>query len=354
MRAAGPAVLLLSAWAAFAPQASGTTLSLTRTRVAGLGSALRVPSEIARGSWVALVHDVTQWSGSLRHGEVGVVRSVDDSASHGFKRFLIRRPNGAEVWHEQDELQLTRTQAQQPDHVAAGSADTQTPQSGSVGSCTLDTFYPVNVTANSGAARAAELTGRAPTANMQDCTIAQNIGSWLPARNTPPDGTWLEAHLGERMHIKDLTVYKRGVPGLIRRIEGFEPRYDGHKTRMLFDGVDNIACGKLVARMPSLTLWSVDRLRFAIAPAGSWSAAPGAVHEQGGIASIEVLGLVDSCYPAFIGESKEDTKLRKRMEAGFTGCSFSGVSFSEADRRIGGDPKDLIPGEGNIGTCGDV
>lgn len=352
MRAVGPAmVVLLSTWASLASLASGAALTSTWTRAAGLGSALRVPNEITRGSWVALVHDVAQWSGSLRHGEVGVVQSVDDSASHGFKRFLVRRPDGAEVWHEQDELQLTRTQAH-PDHIAAASEHAQTLQSGSV-SCTLNTFYPVNVTASSESARAAELAGRAPTASMQDCTSPQIIASWLPTRNAP-GGMWLEAHLGERMHIKDLTVYKRGVTGLIRRIEGFEPRYDGHKARMLFDGVDNIACGKLVVRMPELTLWSVDRLHFAIAPVGSWTAPVGAAREHGGIVSIEVLGLVDSCYPAFIGESKEATKLRKRMEAGFTGCSFSGVSFSEADRRIGGDSKELVPGESDIGTCGDL
>eukprot|EP01043_Picozoa_sp_COSAG02_P045730 COSAG02_NODE_4213_length_5624_cov_2.849412_2_plen_356_part_00 len=353
MRTAGPTVvvpLLLVVWASSTAPGSGGRPVLPRP--AGLGSIVQEQAEIVRGSQVALVQDVTEWSGSLRHGEVGVVQSVDGSASHGFKRFLVRLPSGPEAWHEQDELTLLRTQAEQPDHDPASGGHAQTSRSGSAGtSCTLGTFYPANVTASSGSARAVELAGRVPTANVQDCDNVQAAISWLPDRGAP-SGTWLQAHLGERMHIKDLTIYKTGAAGLIRRIEGFEPRYDGYKTRTLFDGVDNIACGKLLARMPSLTPWSVDRLHFAIAPASSWSARSGDVHERGGIMSIEIFGLADSCYPAFIGESIDDTKQRKRMEEGFTGCSFSGISYAEADRRIGGNPDDLIPGEGDTGTCG--
>lgn len=340
---AGVAPLLLSVLASLAPTpASGGRPVMPRP--AGLGSSVPEKHAIVRGSHVALVQDVTEWSGSLRHGEVGVVQSVDDRTSHGFKRFLVRLPSGAEGWHEQDELTLTRIQAKQPHHIPAS-------RSGSAASCTLNTHYPLTVTASSGSARAAELAGRTPTANVQDCTTTHVASSWLPDPSAP-SGTWLEAHLGERMHIKDLTVYKSGAAGLIRRIEGFEPRYDGHKTRLIFDGVDNVVCGALLARMPSLTLWSVDRLHFAIAPAESWSAARSGVHEQGGITSIEVFGLADSCYPAFIGESKDDTKQRKRMEEGFTGCSFSGISYAEADRRIGGNPDDSVPGEDDTMTCG--
>ena len=341
-----PSVLVV--WASLVtPPTSGGRPILPRP--AGLGSLARESAEILRGSQVALVQDVTEWSGSLRHGEVGVVQSVDDSASHGFKRFLVRLPSGAEVWHEQDEVTALRTQVEQPLEKLDRA---ESPRSGSASRCTLGTYYPINVTASSGSARAAELAGRIPTADIQDCTTAPMVPSWLPDRSAS-SGTWLQAHLGERMHIKDLTIYKSGAAGLIRRIEGFEPRYDGHKTRTLFDGVDNIACGKLLARMPSLTPWSVHRLHFAIAPAASWSAAgSGVAGQQGGIISIEIFGLVDSCYPSFIGESNDDTKQRKRMEEGFTGCSFSGISFAEADRRIGGNPDELIPGEGDTGTCG--
>eukprot|EP01043_Picozoa_sp_COSAG02_P027531 COSAG02_NODE_1630_length_11576_cov_21.066045_4_plen_349_part_00 len=346
MRSTGLAVvapLLLFVLASMAPMpASGGRPIMPRP--AGLGSSVQEKHEIVRGSHVALVQDVTEWSGSLRHGEVGVVHSVDDRTSHGFKRFLVRLPSGAEGWHEQDELTLTRTQAEQQDH-------NQPSQSDSAASCRLNTHYPLTVTTNSGSSRAAKLAGRTPTTNVRDCTTARGVFSWLPDRSAP-SGTWLEAHLGERIHIKDLTVYKSGAAGLIRRIEGFEPRYDGHKTRMLFDGVDSVSCGTLLARMPSLTPWSVDRLHFAIAPAESWSAASGEEHEHGGITSIEVFGLADSCYPAFIGESSDDTKQRKRMEEGFTGCSFSGISYAEADRRIGGNPDDLVPGEGDTTTCG--
>lgn len=317
-------------------------------RHAGVGSA-----SAGLGSRVVLVYDVTEWSRSLRHGEVGVVQAIDDSGSNGFKRFLVERPNGEEVWHEQDEIELTKTQAQ-PGHVQCPDTSAPTTQSCGTVACALEMHYPLNATASSNSAQAAKLAGRIPTPGGQDCSGAQVVPSWIPDQ-TVGGSIWLRAHLGERIHIKDLTIYKRGAAGLIGRIEGFEPRYDGHKSRLLFDGVDDIACGKLVARMPSLTPWSVDQLHFAIAPAESWSTASATdMLEQGGIASIEIFGLVDKCYPSFAKESIEDTKLRKMMEEGFTGCSFSDISLSEANRRAGGKPEDLLPGQGDMGTSGDV
>lgn len=340
-------LVLLSVWTSYVPLTSGAG---PMPRHAGLGSSLRVPAgEITQGSRVILVDDVMEWSGSLRHGEVGVVQMVDGSRSNRFKRVLVRLPNGKEVWHEQDEVKLTRDQVMQP-----GMNSKSAPGETAPVDCALGPHYPVSVTASSGSRNAAELAGRRPTASAQDCSRTKFVASWLPEQSAP-DLAWLKAHFTERMHIKDLVIYKRGAAGLIRQIEGLEPRYDGHKTRTVFDGVDNTACGNLVVRMPSLTPWSIDRLHFSIAPVEFWlTPESGAEQEQGGIASIEIFGLLDSCYPAFVGESSDDTKQRKRMEEGFTGCSFSGISFSEADRRIGGNPEDLIPGEGDTGGCGDL
>lgn len=343
MRTAGT-VLLLSALIVAAPLAAGRS----QPRTAGLGSPHRPPAKIATGSRVVLVHDVMEWSGSLRHGEVGVVQAVADSESPGFQRFLVDRPNGATVWHEQDELVLSKG----PEAHAEPDDPVATVESRGDAGCALRAHYAVEVTASSSPTDAQELAGRAPTAAMQDCATVQAVSCWLPDRSESGP-MWLRAHLGERLHIKDLTVYKRGPAGLIRRIEGYEPRYDGHKTRTVFDGKDNIGCGTLVVRMPSLTPWSVDRLHFAIAPAEDWnSAKQTTAGEPSGIVSLEIFGLVDSCYARHVGESEDQTKLRKRMEEGFTGCSFSGVSFAEADRRIGGNPADLKPGEGDTGTCG--
>ena len=326
------------------PSASGLHSSASRSRPV---------REIGRGARVQLVGDVTEWTGSLKHDEVGHVNAVADSDAPGFKRFLVLRPGGEQVWHEQDEVMFS-TRERAPELAEPkprwSMSELVDPKQRT---CELETFYPTQVTASSGVAVAVKLAGTAPTAEMQDCASATPFASsWLPQRSGG-DRVWLDAELGQRLHIKDLTVYKRGPSGLISRVEGREPRHDGHKMRTIFEGVDGTACGPLLMRMPSLTPWSVDRLHFTFGPSEAWGASTSNMaRETGGIASIEILGLVDSCYPEYVGESADATKLRRRMEQGFTGCSFSGVSLGEADRRAG--TEGLAPGEGDTGSCGDI
>ena len=333
--------------AALLPFASGGFSPLPKASSLHTPSRQKPVPEIGVGARVQLVGDVTEWSGSLKHDEVGHVKAVADSDTPGFNRFLVIRPGGEQVWHEQDEVEFSSRTPAGAERAQQGAGADAKPRV-----CELETLYPTQVTASSGAAVAVKLAGRAPTAEMQDCASETPFASWLPLRRGG-DRVWLDAELGQRIHIKDLTVYKRGPSGLIRRIEGREPRHDGHKMRTVFDGVDGTACGPLLVRMPSLTPWSVDRLHFAFAPSETWGApTPNMARETGGIASIEVFGLVDSCYSEYIGESADATKLRRRMEQGFTGCSFSGVSLGEADRRAG--TEGLAPGEGDTGSCGDI
>ena len=291
---------------------------------------------IHKGSQVALVGDVQPWSGSLRPGEFGVVEGVMDGEEPGEgTRYLVKRADGSAVWHEEDEIIAASggvSYRQDP-----GPARPAPAQRASGGACEMAMFYPSHVKASSAAASAAALADRAPAAPMHTCTDGEAplaIQPWLPDRDTGRQA-WLEAQLPVRLHVKDVTVYKRGPSGLVRRMEGFEPTWDGHKMRELWAGQDTTGCGTLLASLPSLPPWSIEKLRLSFHLPSNWKAAQAGdpVGAGAGIASIEVLGLDDACYADFIGEDEKATKLRKRMENGFTGCSFSGVSSGEAALR---------------------
>ena len=142
-----------------------------------------------------------------------------------------------------------------------------------------------------------------------------------------------------RYHLKDVTIYKNYPANLLQRIQGIEPKFHGgYKKRVIWDGTDNVGCGIVVANLPSVTTYSVDKVRISTHAASEWrwdkEQRDADDRTPFGITAIEVYGVSDTCYSEFASETRDGSTLRKRMENGFTGCPYSSVPLFEAAERL--------------------
>jgi hypothetical protein len=307
----------------------------------------------SRGDAVMLAPDVTVWPGSLRSGEIGQVAEagIASETGEGFWRYLVRRSaDDSRAWYEEDELvravgtfssALSSSSSQQPppppqpQRIDSGRRD-----------CTrYESIQPVAVLASSAQELASKLVRRSGAGTtLKGVIISCERGAvsfsgplWLPDNRA--EVGWLEAQFGTRYHVKEVTIHKLFPAGLVRMVEGIEPRFHGgYKVRAFWNGRDTTGCGAMVVNIPSVTPYSVDKVRVSTAADSQWSwdderLGSAAQQQSLGIAGIELLGIPDECYAKFTGESEQQTLLRRRMENGYTGCTFSSKPLLDAAKR---------------------